>query len=149
MMLIFFCWNLNLLPPHRAMELALAVPVGTALPDIKAQIVAASAADGEGAPNCIDADPPVADEEGWVTAASLRAQRAARRGGVGVSGDAATSAAAPTQSEIFCSTDTSTGLAAVLEQACPLDPAAAAVAAVELLDMGFDIDRAKVLERGT
>jgi hypothetical protein len=126
------------------MELALAVPVGTAQTDAQAQMVAASAACGEDV-SCNSGDaPPVADESGWITAASLRAQRAARRSGVGLSADVITRTDQPTQAEILFSSDISTGIAA-----CPLDPAAAAAAAAELLEMGFGSDQVKVFARHT
>jgi hypothetical protein len=126
------------------MELALAVPDGTAQPDIQAQMVAASADSGG---DVAGAAPPAADDEGWITAGSLRAQRAARRGGEVARAGVATAATAdaPSQAEILFATDISTGLpAAGGEPSSSLDPAAAAAAAAELLDMGFESDRVQV-----
>ena len=130
------------------MELALAVPADAAPAEALAQIAAASAASDGGA-GYAGASQPDADDEGWITVGTLRANRAAAAKGGGGSASASTQAAAPpTQAEILFSTDISTGLPMPgPEPAHPLDAATAAAAAAELLDMGFDSDRVQVTSR--
>lgn len=128
----------------RAMELALAVPADACAADKQTQITAASAACGAEAGYSAGDAPADADDEGWITAGSLRAQRAAARNGAAAASAAhvaPTTAAPPSQAEILFSTDISTGVPAAPAPASPLDLAAAAA---ELLDMGFDSDRVKV-----
>jgi hypothetical protein len=128
---------------RRAMELALAVPVDARAADKHTQITAACAARGAEA-GCSAGDASADADEGWITAGSLRAQRAAARNGAAVASAAdvaPTTAAPPSQAEILFSTDISTGLPAAPAPASPLDLAAAAA---ELLDMGFDSDRVEV-----
>lgn len=127
------------------MELALAVPADACAADKQTQITAASAACGAEAGYSAGDAPADADDEGWITAGSLRAQRAAARNGAAAAASAAlvapTTAAPPSQAEILFSTDISTGVPSAPAPASPLDLAAAAA---ELLDMGFDSDRVKV-----
>jgi hypothetical protein len=126
------------------MELALAVPADACAADKQTQITAASAACGAEAGYSAGDAPADADDEGWITAGSLRAQRAAARNGAAAASAAhvaPTTAAPPSQAEILFSTDISTGVPSAPALASPLDLAAAAA---ELLDMGFDSDRVKV-----
>ncbi len=130
----------------RAMELALAVPADACAADKHTRITAASAATGAEAGYSAGDASADADDEGWITAGSLRAQRAAARNGAAAASAAAaavapTHAAPPSQAEILFSTDISTGLPAAPAPASALDLAAAAA---ELLDMGFDSDRVQV-----
>lgn len=128
----------------RAMELALAVPADACAADKHTRITAASAATGAEAGYSAGDASADADDEGWITAGSLRAQRAAARNGAAAASAAAvapTNAAPPSQAEILFSTDISTGLPAAPAPASALDLAAAAA---ELLDMGFDSDRVQV-----
>ena len=125
----------------RAMELALAVPADACAADKQARVTAACGA--EAGYSAGDA-PAEADDEGWITAGSLRAQRAAARNGAAAASAAhvaPTTAAPPSQAEILFSTDISTGVPAAPAPASPLDLAAAAA---ELLDRGIDSDRVKV-----
>jgi hypothetical protein len=130
------------------MELALAVPADAAPAEALAQIAAASAASDGGAGSA-GASQPDADDEGWITVGTIRANRmAAAKGGGGSANTCTQAAAPPTQAEILFSTDISTGLPIPgPEPAPPLDAAAAAAAAAELLDMGFDSDRVQVSSR--
>jgi hypothetical protein len=109
------------------MELALAAPA-----DESAHITAACAAGDAEAGDIAGNAPADADDEGWITAGSLRAQRAAARNG-GVAASA--TVAPPSKAEILFSTDISTA------PASPLDLAAATA---ELLAMGFDSERVEV-----
>ena len=123
------------------MELALAVPADACAADKHTRITAASAATGAEAGYSAGDASADADDEGWITAGSLRAQRAAARNGAAAASAAAvapTNAAPPSQAEILFSTDISTSAPA---PASALDLAAAAA---ELLDMGFDSDRVQV-----
>ncbi len=115
------------------MELALAAPA-----DESAHITAACPAGNAEAGDIAGNAPADADDEGWITAGSLRAQRAAARNG-GVAASA--TVAPPSKAEILFSTDISTGLPAVPAPASPLDLAAATA---DLLAMGFDSERVEV-----
>ena len=114
---------------YRAMELALAAPADAASADKQACSADAVAVNGGDAG-------AAADDDGWITVGSLRAQR----------GAAGSSPTVPSQAEALFSMDIATvvPVSASSEPGCSLDPAAAAAAASELMDMGFEGDRVQV-----